>query len=439
MPVSFFTSFGFLFFTRIAVNTCLILSLLAVFVAPVGAQVSPPLASNPPIMLAVIEALSGPFANTGEAVMRNLRFAVERVNERGGVRTAQGVRRLELKSYDNKGQVEEALIVFKAAVDDGAQIILQGNSSAVAAALIEAVNKHNERRADAQLLFLNYSAVDPTLTNEKCSVWHFRFDAHADMRMQALTEALREDTRIKRVYLLNQDYSFGQSVARAAREQLSTKRTDLEIVGDELHPMGRVKDFSPYVSKILAAKSDAVITGNWGNDLTLLVKAAKEAGFTGKFYTFYGNALGTPAAIGEAGVNKVLAVAEWHYNAADPLMSRLYEDFRKRYPAPRDDYLNARMITMIDMLVTALEKAPKPQAASIANELAGLSYQSAYGLVTMRAQDHQLLSALYVSKMSRQGAGVKYDVEGSGYGFVTERKLSAQAVTLPTTCKMLRP
>ena len=396
-------------------------------------------ASQPPILLAVVEALSGPFANTGEAVLRNLRFAVERVNERGGVRTRGGLRRLELKSYDNKGQVEEALIVFKAAVDDGAQIILQGNSSAVAAALIEAVNKHNDRRPDAQLLFFNYSAVDPTLTNEKCSFWHFRFDAHADMRMQALTEALREDNSIQRVYLLNQDYSFGQSVARAAREQLMAKRKDLEIVGDELHPLGRVKDFSPYVSKMLAARADAVITGNWGNDLALLVKAARQAGFTGKFYTFYGNALGTPAAIGEAGVDKVLAVAEWHYNAAEPLMSRLYEDFRKRYPLPRDDYLNARMITMIEMLVIALEKAPQLQAASMANILEGLSYPSAYGWVTMRAQDHQLLSALYVSKMGRQGAGLKYDVEGSGYGFMTERKLAAQAVTLPTTCRMQRP
>ena len=426
-------------FKRTAVKLCLIVSLLPTVVLGAVGQEARQSASQTPIMLAVIEALSGPFANTGEAVLRNLRFAVERVNARGGVRTTAGLRRLELKSYDNKGQVEEALIVFKAAVDEGAQIILQGNSSAVAAALIEAVNKHNERRADAQLLFFNYSAVDPALTNEKCSFWHFRFDAHADMRMQALTEVLREDRSIQRVYLFNQDYSFGQSVARAAREQLMAKRKDLEIVGDELHPLGRVKDFSPYVAKIVASGADAVITGNWGNDLALLVKAARQGGFSGKFYTFYGNALGTPAAIGEAGVDKVLAVAEWHYNASEPLMSQVYEEFRKRYPAPRDDYLNARMISMIEMLVIALEKAPKLQAASIATVLEGLSYQSAYGWVTMREQDHQLLSGLYVSKMSRQGGGVQYDVEGSGYGFMTERKLAAQAVTLPTSCRMQRP
>jgi branched-chain amino acid transport system substrate-binding protein len=77
-------------------------------------------------------------------------------------------------------------------------------------------------------------------------------------------------------------------------------------VGDELHAIGRVKDFIPYLSKIKASGAQAVITGNWGNDLTLLVKAAKEVGFTGKFYTFYGNALGAPTAMGEAGIGGYL-------------------------------------------------------------------------------------------------------------------------------------
>jgi branched-chain amino acid transport system substrate-binding protein len=401
--------------------------------------VQPPVQAAEPIRLAVVEAVSGPTANAGEAVLRNLRFAVERVNERGGVVLADGRHPLELKLYDNKGQVDEALAVFKAATDDKAQFILQGNSSAVAGALIEAVNRHNERAPTERVLFLNYSAIDPALTNEKCSFWHFRFDAHADMRMQALTEALRQDGSVKRVYLLNQDYSFGQSVARAARAQLQAKRSDIEIVGEELHPMGRIKDFAPYVAKIVAAKADAVITGNWGNDLTLLVKAAREGGFTGKFYTFFGNALGAPAAIGEAGVDRVLAVAEWHANAGVPGMERIYLDFRKRYPAAKDDYLNARNITMIEMLVAALEKAGSADAVLVARALEGMRYNAQPHPVQMRGEDHQLLSPLYVFRMSRAGGPIKYDVEGSGFGFATERQLAADQVALPGTCKMQRP
>src|SRR4051812_7670874 len=155
----------------------------------------------PPVKLAMIEGLSGGNANGGEAVFRNLVWAVERVNQRGGVSTAEGRRLLQLDRYDSKGQIEEALSAMRSAIDDGARFILQGNSSAVAAALIEAINKHNEREPQRRVVFLNYSAVDPILTNAKCSFWHFRFDAHADMRMAALMSVLKQDAQLKSVYL----------------------------------------------------------------------------------------------------------------------------------------------------------------------------------------------------------------------------------------------
>jgi branched-chain amino acid transport system substrate-binding protein len=197
-----------------------------------------------PLKLALIEGFSGPQAAAGEAVYRNLVWAVERVNERGSSHP------LVLDRFDSKGQTEDALSAMRGAIDGGARIILQGNSSAVAAALIDAVNKHNERDPARRVLFLNYSAVLPELTNEKCSYWHFRFDAHADMRMAALMDVIRDDKALKSVYLIGQDYSFGQSVAREARRQLAKQRPDVQVVGDELHPLGKVKDFAPYVSKI---------------------------------------------------------------------------------------------------------------------------------------------------------------------------------------------
>ena len=310
-----------------------------------------------PVKLAMIEGLSGGNANGGEAVFRNLVWALERVNERGGVRLPGGARRLVLERYDSKGQIEEALSLLRAAIDDGAQFILQGNSSAVTAALIEAVNKHNEREPQRRVVLLNYSAVDPILTNEKCSFWHFRFDAHADMRMAALMTVLKDDRSIRSVYLIGQDYSFGQAVLREARRQLGAQRPDIQIVGDELHPLLRIKDFAPYATKIKASGADAVITGNFSNDLTLLVKAAKEVGFEGKFYTFYGNALGAPAAMGEAGIGRVLAVADWLPNVPTGASEAFYQAFRARFPRPADDYVHMRMQLMLEALVRSIERA----------------------------------------------------------------------------------
>jgi branched-chain amino acid transport system substrate-binding protein len=388
----------------------------------------------------LIEGLSGPFANTGESVVRNMAWAVERVNARGGVPTAQGMRPMLLTRHDSKGQSEEALSALKSAIDDGAQVVLQGNSSANAAALIDAINKHNEREPTRRVLFLNYSAVDPALTNEKCSFWHFRFDAHADMRMAALMQVLREDQSVKSAYLIGQDYSFGQAVLREARRQLGVQRPDVQIVGDELHPMGRVKDFLPYAAKIKASGAQAVITGNWGNDLTLLVKAAREAGYEGKFYTFYGNALGAPAAIGEAGVGRVIAVADWLPNVPGQASAQFYQDFRQRFPKPSEDYVHVRMQLMIEALAQAVEKAGGTDPVAVAMQLEKARVSIAGQTGSMRAQDHQFQQPLVVGMMARQGTpGVPFDVEGSGYGFKVVRQIKAEQARLPSTCQMVRP
>ena len=401
--------------------------------------------TNPPISptlkIAMLEGLSGPFGNTGEAVFRNLLWATERVNARGKVQLA-------LKRYDSKGQTEEALSMLRAAIDDGAQIIMQGNSSATAAALIDAINKHNEREPTKRVLFLNYAAVDPILTNEKCSPWHFRFDAHADMRMSALMEVLKVDKAVKSVYIIGQDYSFGQAVSKEAKRQLVQQRPDVAIVGDELHPLGRIKDFMPYATKIKASGAQAVLTGNFGNDLTLLIKAAKDVGFEGKFYTFYGNALGAPAAIGEAGIGKVIAVADWLPNVPTAASEAFYKSFKARFPNPADDYVHMRMQLMMEVLANAADKAmmDKMQAVNQSNTINIIAIQSYITAATaifagqtgvMRATDHQFQQPLVVGLMDKLGTpGVKFDVEGSGYGFRVIKQISAKAAEQPTTCKM---
>ena len=395
-----------------------------------------------PIKIALIEGLSGPFANSGEAVFRNVLWAVERVNTHGGIRfkgkTAN--RALVLERYDSKGQTEDALTALKSAIDHGTRFVMQGNSSAIAAALIDAINKHNEREPSKRVVFLNYSAVDPMLTNEKCSFWHFRFDAHADMRMSALMSVIKDDAALKSVYIIGQDYSFGQAVAREARRQLSRWRPDVRIAGDELHALGRVKDFLPYVTKIKASGAQAVITGNWGNDLTLLIKAAREVGFDGKFYTFYGNALGVPATLGDAGIGKVVAVADWLPNVSTPQSEAFYQTFRQRFPKPSDDYVIMRMQLMVVALVQAIESAGTVDSIPVATALerSAVTFYSQRG--SMRATDHQFLQPLVVGVMDRLGAaGVKLDVEGSGYGFRVIKTIAAQETQQPTTCKMRRP
>lgn len=416
------------------------LTCLFCFCVSVNAQQGSSASQLPPIQLALIEGMSGPFANTGEAVLRNLVWAVERVNARGGVSTQEGKRRLVLNRYDSKGQSEEALTSLRSAIDSGSQFVFQGNSSANAAALIDAIQKHNDREPTRRVLFLNYAAVDPALTQDKCNFWHFRFDAHADMRMLALMQVLKQDSKLKSVYLIGQDYSFGQSVLREAKLQLEKLRPDIQIAGEELHPLGRVRDFLPYATKIKASGAQAVITGNWGNDLSLLVKAAKDVGYEGKFYTFYGNALGAPAAMGEAGVGRVLAVAEWMPNVPGAESAKFYQSFKLRFPKPSEDYLHLRMQLMMEALAQSIEKAGSSEPLAVALQLENAEVSMAGQRGKMRAQDHQFQQPMTVAMMAKQGGpDVPFDVEGSGYGFKVVRQFKAQELELPPVCKMNRP
>jgi branched-chain amino acid transport system substrate-binding protein len=172
-------------------------------------------------------------------------------------------------------------------------------------------------------------------------------------------------------------------------------------------------------------------------------------GFDGKFYTFYGNALGAPAAMGDAGIGKVLAVADWLPNVQSPASEAFYRTFKARFPQPQDDYVHLRMQLMIEALAQALQASthpdpgdpqhgPDPVAVALQLESARVSLAGQSG--AMRASDHQFQQPLVVGIMDREGtAGVKFGVEGSGYGFRVVKSLSAAAAELPTTCKMARP
>ena len=388
------------------------------------------------IKIGFLDPLSGPFANVGEHGAREALLAIEGVNAAGGV---MGGAKFDLVTFDTKSSPQEALISLKQMTDQGIRYFFMGNGSNVAIALSDAVSKHNARNPNQTILFLNYGAVDPSLTNDKCSFWHFRFDADTDMKMQALTSYMTQQKGIKKVYLLNQDYAFGQGVSRAAKAMLAQKRPDVEIVGDDLHPVGKVKDFAPYVSKIKASGADSIITGNWGNDLSLLVKAAKESGLKANFFTYYAGIVGGPTAIGQAGED-VRQVSMWHNNVGDAGSNALAEAYRKRYPDVKDDFFFLSLKNGVEMLAKAMNQAKSLDPAMIGKALEGMKHQGITGDVEMRADNHELLQPLFISSFVKSGTkGVKYDVERTGMGFKTEGRVEAKDTALPTTCKMERP
>jgi branched-chain amino acid transport system substrate-binding protein len=385
------------------------------------------------IKLGLIEPLSGPFAFQGNAGAHMFQMFIDEQNARGGV---LGGTKLEFVAYDNKGSPQESLIALKQAVDQNVRYVVQAAGSHNAHAISDAITKHNARDPERSIIHLNFGAIDTSLTNEKCSFWHFRFDANVDMKLAAMTAYMAGRKDLRSVYLINQDYAYGQTVARVARDLVGSKRPDVKIVGDELHPIGKIKDFAPYVAKIKASGADTVLTGNWGVDLSLLIKAAADVKLPANFYTNYAYLTGTPRAIGKAGEDRVKTVIGWHMNIPGTSIEPLALRYKKRFD---EDFIFLPALSAFEMWVAAMEKAKSSDPLKVALALENMRHPGPTGELWMRPDDHQLMQPLYVATFTRMGGEVKYDLEDTGYGFKTDMRVEAKDTTLPTTCKMERP
>ena len=378
-----------------------------------------------------IDPLTGLLGPVGVSQLKGYQFFAEKFSGKGN---PAGVN-FEIIGMDNKLSPTESLNALKAAIDQGVRYIIQGNGSSVALALSDAVTKHNERNPGKEVIYLNDSAVDPDLTNSKCSYWHFRFDADTSMKMEAMSSFMVDQPDIKKVYILGQNYSHGVQVAKFAKETLARKRPDIQIVGEDLHPLAQVRDFAPYIAKIKAAGADTVITGNWGSDLSLLVKAANENGYTGKFFTYYAGVTGTPTALGTNGAGRVYQIAYSHYNMGGQ-MDKWMREFKAKY---NDDFYTGSTIRIFETVGAAMAKAKSTDPVKVAAALEGIEVKSFNGEVQMRKMDHQLQQPLYMTVWQKADKKYPYNPENTGMTLVPVKEYPNYVSSTPTSCQMKRP
>ena len=382
------------------------------------------------VKIAWLDPLSGLMAAVGTNQLKTTQYLADEFNKKN----ASGVK-FEIIAIDNKLSPQETTAALRSAQDQGARYITQGNGSGPALAIIDAVEKNNARNPGKELLYLNYAAVDPDLTNSKCSYWHFRLDADTSMKMEALTTWMKDQADIKKVYILGQNYSHGQQVSKFAKDNLKTKRPDIQIVGDDLHPLAQVRDFSPYIAKIKASGADTVITGNWGSDLSLLIKAANDSGLDVKFLTYYAPGAGTPTAMGATSAGKVYTVAYAHYNMGGEIQ-RLLTGYKKKM---NDDLTQSSIYHTFALLDAAFVQTKSTDPVKVAAALEGMKIKSFNGVVEMRKADHQLQQGLYISRWEKASAKYPYDAENTGYTNVPVKYYESYVASTPTTCQMKRP
>jgi len=385
------------------------------------------------IKIAFIAPFSGSFAPQGDAFLKQLQYALDAVNANSQARG----RKFELVTFDDKLQPAEATIALKSVTDQGIQLVMQCIGSNVAAAMIDGVAKHNARNPANRVLYMNCAALATDLTDEKCDFWHFRFAGNVSMRVETMVRSLPK--AVTSVYLINQDYLYGQSIQSDLKRLLVKHRPDVKIIGDDLVPLGKVKDFAPYVGKVKASGAQALLTSNWGVDFNQLLKSSVETGLDVGYFTFAAHINGGPTAMGEAGVGRVHAIVDSHMNIPAELgladTDAWLKGFRDRYPEIDYTWVNFR--TMFEMLQAAVNQTGSTDPLLLALALEGMEKRDALGqLNVMRKDDHQLLTPFYQAVFARN---VKYDSERTGFGWKTEATIAGADLAQPTTCKMKRP
>jgi branched-chain amino acid transport system substrate-binding protein len=388
-----------------------------------------------PLKIALVETLSGPASPTGQLFRMSLRYSLDIINTSGGW---NGVP-VQLMEYDNQGGPAGAADKVKAAIADGAHMIVQGAASSVAGQITEDVRKHNLRNPGKEVVFLNVGGEANEFVGEKCHYFHVRFSPYATLRMKALMGVMRaEKVMGDEVFAMNQNYSWGQDIEKATIEYGPSM--GYKVVDKVLHDLNKVQDFSPYVAKIAASKADTVVTGNWGNDLLLLMKAAKSAGLKARFATTF---LDQPGNIGNAGETALghYVVHSFNAEAAGAAGEKYVNDIKaKTGQAPT--FVMPHTINGMRLVGEAL-KATKAEAGNFSARafmpaLLAAKASTPLGDISIRAADHQVILPMVVSVVSKDA---KYKVDGTDMGFKPVKVMSGPeaAAAVFDSCKMTKP
>lgn len=385
-----------------------------------------------PLKIGIIESLSGAQTSTGRLYANAVKYGVDRINEAGGFNGEPVV----VTEYDNAGGSPEAADKFRQAVADGVDIIFQGASSAIAGQLTEDVRKHNIRNPGKEVIFINLGGEAMELTGDKCHFYHFRYTTTAPMRVNALVSAMKESGDLgDKVYSINQNYSWGQDMQAAV--EAAAAEGGYTVVDEVLHDVNKIQDFAPFVARIRSADPDTVFTGNWSNDLLLLMKAAGNAGLDVTFATAFLDQPGNIANAGKTALGHYIA-NNYDNAATDGEFAESYKAATGHVPIFVEGHTAFALGALQQALGTLDFGGGEINATKIALALENTTYESLIGPISVRKEDHQTIRPVVVSKVVENP---EYPADGTNMGFETVKVIAGDHAITPVqeSCEMERP
>lgn len=342
-----------------------------------------------PIKILALDVTSGPFKDIGDRYQMGVKYAVEELNAAGGIKG----RPITLLVDDSqlKPDVSQRK-ALKYILDDKVKIIIGGTGSNVVKALAQVADQQ-------KVALVLYSGEDDAITGADFKPAVFRLSLNTSMHANATVAALANKPD-KNFYFLHQDYSFGHSIAASYKKALDRMKPGWKLVGEDFHPMS-TRDFSSYIKKIVDAKPDRVLSGNWGADLTILHKQAKDFGLNKPFGHLF---LSDPVAMKEIGDSAIGSITSENYmvgvdNAKNKAFADRWHAKYKDTDNPWPEFAIGKGYNTMMFLAEALKKAESDNLDALTKAWEGMEYDGIMGRQVMRACDHQLQTAVAVAEI----------------------------------------
>jgi branched-chain amino acid transport system substrate-binding protein len=334
-------------------------------------------AAEDTIKIGATEPLSGTFKDIGERYLDGVLYAVQVINENGGLLG----KKVEVVPIDSELKPDVATrkaqnLILK----DGVKFFCGGTGSSVGAAMADLAAKQN-------VIFFTYGMDAASMTGEKCNNNFFRPGGSTDGRSYALAMLVAKKG-YKNIAIIGQDYSFGHEALAAFKKKLAQVNPSAKIVVELYHPAG-TKDYAPYVSQIIAAKPDVIFTPNWGNDLTLLLKQGRPMGMKQKVISYYINDEVSIQALNDDKLMIGNMGAEIYTLSIPTKKNQEFVDKFHKAKGYYPTWLRGKGYMATMFWAEAVKKAGSTDVAAVIKAWEGLSYDGPAGVWTMRACDHQ--------------------------------------------------
>ncbi|MEW6122017.1 MAG: ABC transporter substrate-binding protein [Pseudomonadota bacterium] len=356
-------------------------------------------ASAETLTLGVNATLSGAGAVFGEGMALAATNMADQINAAGGLKVGDKTYTIEMKKYDDRYRAQDAVTAME-------RLILEDKVKYVVGPMGSAPTLATQARTNADKVITLTMAFSPKALSPQLP-YSFR---------PAITTAeftgpqlgwLGQKLALKRVRALEPNDETGQSVAASQKEAYKAVNIDLQV---DFFERERV-DFVPILTRALMQTDALEIGGNSPTTAGLLVKQARELGYTGPIFVTGGDV--TAELVKVAGKQAAEGVyVHLPIDSSRPETAAYIKAFEDKFKQPANGH-NLFIYSGLQMLLAAMQKAGTvDDTTKVAKELEGLAQfptvlgPASWTGLKLYGINHQIELPFYVGQI-KDGVAVK--------------------------------